>query len=1227
MLHSIFRTMLVAAGLGISAYAAAQHNPDNMDKMVDFLPPPPNAAAIAKHSALTLNKNTGVPNINIPLYTLSSKTLSVPVSLSYSSSGIKVDEVASRAGIGWVINIGGVVTRILRGTPDDVNPRKYPWATVAKNWSTFNYLDAIAKSTNVMGYDSEPDLFSISFNGRSVSFVFDENMNPVQLSHSNCKISYNFSSTDWNFKVIDGDGVAYYFGGTDRIEKTKREQICGKLFDTYIATAWYLKKIEHPNGDHIDFNYSAHTYEYDNGRTETMYKLLSPYPSGNQCTSNTACPDFPNKNCINLTKTQGVLLTEVIAPNRASLKFYYQDRQDCSDKLIRKVELVNGFDQSVVSFFKLHYNQVTSSPVYGTAYYAYSSKTPYLESLTENTPDSSLQKTHLFVYHKPTERPARLSYAQDHWGYFNGAVNTTLIPKPDIYLQQQRFPFATANREPDITFTQKGMLSKIVYPTGGMDSIVYEANKVQVSTSVNPKHLLTCQVTGTSFHTQVTKSLAFNAADQYVELNMQCIDNGGADDTLHHKGKVEILQGSTVLFSEILSPGSTITRHVGLSASSALTLKLYANGAPVTMKATLKHYPYYSSTATNKNKVVGGLRVAAVLTQTPEDSPSVKRYYYGALNSLDLSSQVEFNNPRYIKVFETRDICVNSVPGSHFFLIPRYCWQTSIQSNSILNLFDYHSSPVSYSSVVESDGENFENGGTHTTFFTGNDALGVVVWGEDILNSPLSNFSNFLNAKPKEEVILKRSASNSLVTIKKTVNSFKIDPRYDKTVYGYNINKKYEVMFEPDTTCDLNYFPTNQTSCAAGLDMAMESFDVVKYSIMASWVYGDTTWETTYDQNGQNPITNRTIFYYNSDHHLQVTKVEKLDSKGNALKSEFKYPGDYAGTTVYDQMLAKNIVEETIDAKSFVNNSETGEQKTNYANWGSNNFKPATFQRSVLGNALETESSIDYYDALGNVLQYTDKAGITTAIIWGYNNTYPVAKVVGATYSQCKAELSMDTSSLQSLTGNALLTELNRIRTNISAAHVTTYTYKHLVGVTSITDLNNRKNVYYYDIFNRLQLIRDQDSNIVKKVAYSYATPDTTASFRIHRSQALVQTLYVQGCQNGYVASGITFTIPEGAFFSIKSQSAADALAQASQSAHAQNYVNLVGTCDNTLTCTGVDRKVIDCMCVIGWKTYIDTYQNANGTWTCIYKYYFPDNTWSAQQYSEINSSPCGAVE
>jgi hypothetical protein len=54
-------------------------------------------------------------------------------------------------------------------------------------------------------------------------------------------------------------------------------------------------------------------------------------------------------------------------------------------------------------------------------------------------------------------------------------------------------------------------------------------------------------------------------------------------------------------------------------------------------------------------------------------------------------------------------------------------------------------------------------------------------------------------------------------------------------------------------------------------------------------------------------------------------------------------------------------------------------------------------------------------------------------------------------------------------------------------AEMTTYTYIPLVGISSITDINNRVSNYQYDALSRLWLIRDDQGNIVKKYCYNYS--------------------------------------------------------------------------------------------------------------------------------------------
>jgi hypothetical protein len=83
-----------------------------------FLPPSPQAAALARYGEYPVSLATGIPEISIPLYEIKLGDYTLPISISYHASGIKVDDVASTVGLGWVLNAGGAVSRTICGAPD-----------------------------------------------------------------------------------------------------------------------------------------------------------------------------------------------------------------------------------------------------------------------------------------------------------------------------------------------------------------------------------------------------------------------------------------------------------------------------------------------------------------------------------------------------------------------------------------------------------------------------------------------------------------------------------------------------------------------------------------------------------------------------------------------------------------------------------------------------------------------------------------------------------------------------------------------------------------------------------------------------------------------------------------------------------------------------------------------------------------------------------------------------
>jgi len=126
-------------------------------KLESLIPPAPNAAELGKYGSIPVGTLTGVPEIGFPLYTVSSGSLSLPISLSYHASGYQANQRSTDVGLGWTVMAGGTISRTVYGSPDDgpygyfnFTPPSYTTLLGTNNYFTMqNY-------TSNPGYDLEP---------------------------------------------------------------------------------------------------------------------------------------------------------------------------------------------------------------------------------------------------------------------------------------------------------------------------------------------------------------------------------------------------------------------------------------------------------------------------------------------------------------------------------------------------------------------------------------------------------------------------------------------------------------------------------------------------------------------------------------------------------------------------------------------------------------------------------------------------------------------------------------------------------------------------------------------------------------------------------------------------------------------------------------------------------------------------------------------------------------
>src|SRR5258707_10228123 len=105
---------LLAVLLFLSIFSAHAQNSSVATPLPTILPSSPEPTAFVKAGVGIVNLSTGIASANIDLFDIKLRNFTYPVSLSYSTQGLKADEACSRVGLGWVLNATGMITRSVK---------------------------------------------------------------------------------------------------------------------------------------------------------------------------------------------------------------------------------------------------------------------------------------------------------------------------------------------------------------------------------------------------------------------------------------------------------------------------------------------------------------------------------------------------------------------------------------------------------------------------------------------------------------------------------------------------------------------------------------------------------------------------------------------------------------------------------------------------------------------------------------------------------------------------------------------------------------------------------------------------------------------------------------------------------------------------------------------------------------------------------------------------------
>jgi|GEM_PF-1005873 len=452
-------------------------------------PPAPVAASLAKFVDVPVSLYTGTPQIDIPIYNLQCGNLSVPISMSYYASGIKVEDASTGYGLGWVLNAGGMITRAIRGNiqGDAVSPYVIPLPISSSPSSAdWNYIYTAA----YVGTGDEADIFYYNFNGHIGSFYFKSGI-PVLKRYDDIKIEYT-SSVSWaitGFIITTKDGIRYYFG----------ENSPGLLYAT--DKEWYLKKIESSDNKHsINFEYTVGNSYIQVPRNSKYYEFnnYSPIP---YLVSNTPGNMY-------VWEHAGQLISKIYTSNNDQIQFDTKTMQYTESNVLlpcKALDFMTAYNcrNEQIKKIKFNTNNIKTIKPYsvqtsGYPYVGYDSGVNYriyLDGITEYSTDGQTIDWNFEYFGRTASGqdslPSSLSLAQDMGGFYNGKdANTTLIPTWDEYIDPSqtvtgfnpcinyRYPYERiyipgADRTTDFGFLKMGTLKSIKYPTKGSTKFVY----------------------------------------------------------------------------------------------------------------------------------------------------------------------------------------------------------------------------------------------------------------------------------------------------------------------------------------------------------------------------------------------------------------------------------------------------------------------------------------------------------------------------------------------------------------------------------------------------------------------------------------------------------------------------------------------------------------------------------------------------------------------------------
>lgn len=1192
--------------IGFSSFCHSQ-----LDKTIhEMTKPSPEVASLGKYGELPINHYTGTANIEVPLHEIDFDGLKIPISLNYSTGGIKASEEASWVGLGWSLSAEPIITRTIRGIGDidQVGTQVgYPYTTIALPEHSYDFShdsplwDMIGVHEDIWAlvntWDTEPDIFSVSLFGESAKFILTQkSLNGgiigVKLLNEDSRLKVEYIETGKNFVVTNDRGFSFYFNKKEYsvtgFEGLGDTYTIYQGFDNPQVTGWKIEKIVSPKGNALFYDYHPTAGIKDQPvASEKKHISVCPYNNNLSSWNAYANRDIRPSRSMNFHAS---LYLKAIYCDSYRVDFTGSERLDIMDGYDNSypMQSISGFynghalklDKIIIKDFKgqsvktvdlnyTYFNDANTYPHFRKQYLRLKLNSVYVNNEFYRS----------FEYINPNLMPDKRTTSIDYWGYYNGKKN--LHRYPSYKINKRCFQTNTlvrifgANLLPDFNFGKNGLLYKVVYPTKGYTEISYEPHSIVLNAGTkninipfedfevfeavsydeaSPSDSEVFTLNGQEVDHMFIEGDVPNSAKSlfgHVVVEIGCGSGFSSTNLPSYYRKCDVLpsDGVKIAFQLINAdsgevvkmarfsmdtncfvcppisiPNGVFERNILLSDLPAGRYFLRARALkhisnlmdeedgiypgnpdymkqyyfPVRVKATIPKSALYA----NYNKEIGGARIQKI-TNFDSDASVISRKEYKyvmdttsstpIISSGILTSDLEYGNEYTYGTNDFQCPTSNSCASTCFTRA-----FTVYSENRLLHIVPAQNH-IGYRRVEEININTETTGGNGKTayYFSADKNESVLYYNhpafmihrpnhdpEDHLGESLDQANLALAPKRTYE-----ESNGDLLKMEYFDNNSNMKRKEENTYYYHHLYFPRKIDVGMHIKFHLNYsFDCEHLPTISGTIQNMQIYEI---------------------RNEATPLQKKTITEYLSGGNVETTvqysyngkylpsTIETSTSEGMPSIVKNFYPGDQevSGFANSPALLSKNIIGSPLKSERFSGTDllEYAEKEYSLFNSGSLLAESKTKSSKGSGGVMEDLFEYQKYDEKGNVTQYKKASGAPVSIIWGYKSGLPVAKLENIAYADIPAGLitaiQQATDALNSAETQVLLA-LQALRSstdaNMKKAMITTYTYRPLVGVTSITDPKGLKTAYEYDIFGRLEFVKDDQGNILTHNQYHY---------------------------------------------------------------------------------------------------------------------------------------------